>query len=76
MEERNLLSVVYKQRIALRRASHRVVRMQEDKEEKKPSQGRDQELHISMLREYKEKIAQEVYGIIKEVTGRKPRLIP
>jgi len=29
-----------------------------------------------MLREYKEKIAQEVYGIIKEVTGRKPRLIP
>ena len=75
MEERNLLSVVYKQRIALRRASHRVVRMQEE-EEKKPSQGRDQELHISMLREYKEKIAQEVYGIIKEVTGRKPRLIP
>lgn len=45
-------------------------------EEKKPSQGQDQELHISMLREYKEKIAQEVYGIIKEVTGRKPRLIP
>ena len=59
--------MVHKQRIALRRASHRVVVLQEEKEAKKASGGRDQELHLSMLREYKERIAQEVYSIIQEV---------
>lgn len=68
MEERNLISVVYKERIALRRTSHRVVVTQEEKELKKASPGgRDHDLRLSMLREYKERIAQEVYRIIQEV---------
>jgi 14-3-3 protein epsilon len=72
VEERNLLSVAYKNVIGARRASWRIVSSIEQKEESKGN-----EAQVSMIKGYREKIETELQKIcedILEVLGR--HLIP
>ncbi|KAK9905289.1 hypothetical protein M0R45_000341 [Rubus argutus] len=72
VEERNLLSVAYKNVIGARRASWRIISSIEQKEE---SRGNDD--HVAMIREYRSKIETELSnicdGILKLLDSR---LIP
>ncbi|CAL5348804.1 unnamed protein product [Camellia sinensis] len=72
VEERNLLSVAYKNVIGARRASWRIISSIEQKEE-----SRGNEDHVSMIRDYRSKIENELSsicdGILKLLDSR---LIP
>ncbi|KAK3025930.1 hypothetical protein RJ639_040846 [Escallonia herrerae] len=58
VEERNLLSVAYKNVIGARRASWRIISSIEQKEE-----GRGNEAHVAAIRDYRSKIEDELSGI-------------
>ncbi|KAF9347078.1 14-3-3 protein [Mortierella sp. AD094] len=62
VEERNLLSVAYKNVIGARRASWRIVSSIEQKEESKGS-----EAHVSMIKTYRNKIEKELAEICKDI---------
>ncbi|GAB1607236.1 14-3-3 protein epsilon-like [Argonauta hians] len=62
VEERNLLSVAYKNVIGARRASWRIVSSLEQKEEAKGSEQR-----VNLIKAYREKIESELQGICNDV---------
>jgi len=62
VEERNLLSVAYKNVIGARRASWRVISSILQKEEDKGNQ-----THLKLIKEYKEKVESELTNICKDV---------
>jgi 14-3-3 protein epsilon len=62
VEERNLLSVAYKNVIGARRASWRIVSSIEQKEE---SKGKDQ--NVGQIRAYKAKIEEELSKICEDI---------
>ncbi|KAF8967589.1 14-3-3 protein [Entomortierella lignicola] len=62
VEERNLLSVAYKNVIGARRASWRIVSSIEQKEESKGS-----ESHVSMIKEYRSTIEKELADICEDI---------
>jgi len=62
VEERNLLSVAYKNVIGARRASWRIISSIEQKEESKGS-----EQHVSKIREYRNKIETELKNVCGDV---------
>jgi len=64
VEERNLLSVAYKNVIGARRASWRIVSSIEQKEESKGN-----EAQVSLIKEYRTKIEQELAKICDDILG-------
>src|SRR6201999_1620920 len=62
VEERNLVSVAYKNVIGARRASWRIVSSIEQKEENKGN-----EQHVARIREYRAKIEAELAGICNDI---------
>jgi len=64
VEERNLLSVAYKNVIGSRRASWRIVSSIEQKEESKGNEG-----HVSKIRGYRSKIENELKNICQDILG-------
>jgi 14-3-3 protein epsilon len=62
VEERNLLSVAYKNNLGGRRSAYRVLESLEKKEEKKDNGG-----HVAFIREYKKKVESELIGICNEI---------
>src|SRR5215475_13169260 len=64
VEERNLLSVAYKNVIGARRASWRIVSSIEQKEEAKAGEGVS---HVDQISKYRSKIEQELNDICKEI---------
>ncbi|KAK9762917.1 14-3-3 protein [Basidiobolus ranarum] len=62
VEERNLLSVAYKNVIGARRASWRIVSSIEQKEENKGN-----EQHVTMIRDYRTKIEEELAKICEDI---------
>lgn len=72
VEERNLLSVAYKNVIGARRASWRIISSIEQKEE-----SRGNEDHVSVIRDYRSKIETELTGICEGILKLlDSRLIP
>ena len=63
IEDRNLLSVAYKNSVGSRRTAWRVLSSIETKEEAKDSK------NLPLLREYKTKIEHELHGICEEIIG-------
>eukprot|EP01017_Pseudomicrothorax_dubius_P037050 TRINITY_DN537_c0_g2_i3.p1 TRINITY_DN537_c0_g2~~TRINITY_DN537_c0_g2_i3.p1 ORF type:complete len:290 (-),score=109.19 TRINITY_DN537_c0_g2_i3:203-973(-) len=61
VEERNLLSVAYKNSVGSRRTAWRALRSIEQKEEAKGSK------HLNLLREYKKKIEAELNSICQDI---------
>jgi len=62
VEERNLLSVAYKNVVGTRRASWRIISSIEQKEEAKGS-----DKHVGIIREYRQKIEKELEGVCEDV---------
>jgi len=62
VEERNLLSVAYKNVIGARRASWRIISSIEQKEENKGN-----EIHVTKIKEYRTKIEKELGGICNDI---------
>jgi 14-3-3 protein epsilon len=62
VEERNLLSVAYKNVIGARRASWRIVSSIEQKEESKGNEGQ-----VSLIKEYREQIEGELAKICEDI---------
>jgi|SRR5271169_5995618 len=62
VEERNLLSVAYKNVIGARRASWRIVSSIEQKEESKGN-----EAQVTLIKEYRHKIEQELAKICDDI---------
>jgi len=62
VEERNLLSVAYKNVIGARRAAWRIISSIEQKEENKGN-----EIHVAKIKEYKAKIEAELNGICHDI---------
>lgn len=62
VEERNLLSVAYRNVISARRASLRVVSFLEEKDKHKGSQG-----HLKLIQDYRAKIESELTSICREI---------
>ena len=62
VEERNLLSVAYKNVIGARRASWRIVTSIEQKEESKGN-----ESQVGLIKEYRQKIETELANICKDI---------
>lgn len=62
MDERNLLSVAYKNVVGTRRASWRIISSIEQKEESKGS-----EKHVAIIREYRQKIENELEKVCQDV---------
>jgi 14-3-3 protein epsilon len=62
VDERNLLSVAYKNVVGTRRASWRIISSIEQKEESKGS-----EKHVSVIREYRQKIETELEKVCQDV---------
>lgn len=62
VEERNLLSVAYKNVIGARRASWRIISSIEQKEENKGN-----ESHVAKIREYRMKVEAELKGICDDI---------
>lgn len=72
VEERNLLSVAYKNVIGARRASWRIISSIEQKEE-----GRGNEDHVTIIRDYRSKIETELSSICEGILRLlDSRLIP
>lgn len=72
VEERNLLSVAYKNVIGARRASWRIISSIEQKEENK---GKEQ--HVAKIKEYRAKVEQELTKICQDILNILDRhLIP
>lgn len=64
VEERNLLSVAYKNVIGARRASWRIVSSIEQKEESKNNEGQ-----VALIKEYREKLEKELGNICQDILG-------
>ncbi|KAL1994498.1 hypothetical protein VTN49DRAFT_1968 [Thermomyces lanuginosus] len=64
VEERNLLSVAYKNVIGARRASWRIVTSIEQKEESKGN-----EAQVALIKEYRQKIEKELTEICEDILG-------
>lgn len=64
VEERNLLSVAYKNVIGARRASWRIISSIEQKEESKGNEG-----HVKRIKEYRAKVEAELGGICTDILG-------
>jgi 14-3-3 protein epsilon len=62
VDERNLLSVAYKNVVGTRRASWRIISSIEQKEESKGS-----EKHVSTIRDYRQKIETELEDVCQDV---------
>jgi 14-3-3 protein epsilon len=62
VEERNLLSVAYKNVIGARRASWRIISSIEQKEE-----SRGNESHVNRIRAYRDKVEKELQGICNDI---------
>jgi len=62
VEERNLLSVAYKNVIGARRASWRIISSIEQKEESKGNEG-----HVTLIKEYRKKVEAELTQICKDI---------
>lgn len=62
VEERNLLSVAYKNVIGARRASSRIISSIEQKEENKGN-----EQHVAKIKEYRQKVENELSGICNDI---------
>ena len=62
VEERNLLSVAYKNVIGARRASWRIITSIEQKEESKGDSA-----HVSHIKEYRQKIENELAKICEDI---------
>jgi len=62
VEERNLLSVAYKNVIGARRASWRIISSIEQKEENKGNEG-----HVKKIREYRNKVEKELSEICNDI---------
>ena len=62
VEERNLLSVGYKNVIGARRASWRILSSIEQKEEAKGNEG-----HMKKIREYRQKVESELSNICSDI---------
>jgi len=62
VDERNLLSVAYKNVIGTRRASWRIISSIEQKEENKGN-----EAHVKRIREYRQKVEKELSDICKDI---------
>ena len=62
MDERNLLSVAYKNVVGTRRASWRIISSIEQKEESKGS-----EKHVGTIRDYRQKIETELERVCQDV---------
>lgn len=64
VEERNLLSVAYKNVIGARRASWRIISSIEQKEESKGNEG-----HVKKIKEYRAKVETELANICSDILG-------
>jgi 14-3-3 protein epsilon len=64
VEERNLLSVAYKNVIGARRASWRIISSIEQKEESKGNEG-----HVKKIKEYRSKVETELSNICSDILG-------
>ena len=62
VDERNLLSVAYKNVVGTRRASWRIISSIEQKEESKGS-----DKHVGTIKDYRNKIEAELEGVCKDV---------
>ena len=62
VDERNLLSVAYKNVVGTRRASWRIISSIEQKEESKGS-----DKHVATIREYRQKIEKELESVCQDV---------
>jgi 14-3-3 protein epsilon len=62
VDERNLLSVAYKNVVGTRRASWRIISSIEQKEESKGS-----DKHVSTIRDYRQKIESELENVCQDV---------
>src|ERR1700744_2700259 len=62
VDERNLLSVAYKNVVGTRRASWRIISSIEQKEESKGS-----DKHVSTIRDYRQKIETELEKVCQDV---------
>ncbi len=62
VDERNLLSVAYKNVVGTRRASWRIISSIEQKEESKGS-----DKHVSIIRDYRTKIEEELEKVCQDV---------
>jgi 14-3-3 protein epsilon len=62
VDERNLLSVAYKNVVGTRRASWRIISSIEQREESKGS-----EKHVTIIRDYRQKIENELERVCQDV---------
>lgn len=62
VEERNLLSVAYKNVIGARRASWRIISSIEQKEENKGNED-----HVTLIREYRKKVESELNNVCQDI---------